>query len=262
MKTMLMAALAVAIGGCAMDATDSKPEQAKAKLTLDQPNLGNDWMPDDPLELALTFDDGPDSRGVCDRVLDTLADQGIAATFFVNTVNYADVATDPAAQATLLRMNAEGHTIGNHTVHHYDLATTSVDTEAELAGVEGLVQQLLPDAPPLTLVRAPFGSPYFGPQSRLDAVAPIVAKHGVEINWNIDSNDTACSDASCVVRNVLSQVDAGLGGVVLMHCVKPHTADALPEVIAALRDRGVRFVSVEDLLNEKYGQSSRDIVGR
>src|SRR5262245_10714907 len=72
--------------------------------------------------IVLTFDDGPDDV-VTPRVLDILKTNGVKATFFVNTANFTNVATDPTAQALIQRMVNEGHEIGNHTVHHFNLGT-------------------------------------------------------------------------------------------------------------------------------------------
>jgi peptidoglycan/xylan/chitin deacetylase (PgdA/CDA1 family) len=213
-----------------------------------------------PDEIALTFDDGPDTSGNCDRVLDTLKSNGVKATFFVNTINYANIATSSAGQHSLQRMVAEGHEVGSHTVHHYDLASTSIDVEKELAGVEATFRSYAPDALKTRLLRAPYGNPYFGPQWRLDQVAPIFANHGVHIGWNVDSLDWDCADAgagsSCVVNRVISGVDEGNSGIVLLHCVLPETASALPTIISRLKTRGKRFIGVEELVVAKYGKPS------
>ena len=59
----------------------------------------------------LTFDDGPIPE-CTPEVLDILAKYGVKATFFMvaeNAERYPDL---------LIRVRAEGHTIGNHTYHH------------------------------------------------------------------------------------------------------------------------------------------------
>lgn len=59
----------------------------------------------------LTFDDGP-VEGVTDRVLDILAAEGVKATFFM-------VGDNARRNPQLLqRVKAEGHLVGNHTMHH------------------------------------------------------------------------------------------------------------------------------------------------
>src|SRR5206468_1751898 len=115
----------------------------------------------------------------------------------------------------------------------------------------------------LTLVRAPYGNPYFGPQSRLDQVAPIIAHHGVHIGWNIDSDDWKCASEghgwSCAYDNVMGQVHRGYHGIVLMHCLYGLTVDALPHVIHELRHEGYHFVTVESLVHERFGTFSPQV---
>ena len=65
-----------------------------------------------PGTVALTFDDGPFTYTA--SVLDTLRRNGVAATFFVNGVNWADI-TSADSQASVRRMVAEGHQIGSHS---------------------------------------------------------------------------------------------------------------------------------------------------
>ena len=65
-----------------------------------------------PGTVALTFDDGPVSRTA--SVLDQLRDAGMAATFFVNGVNWGDINSEES-KALVRRMVAEGHQIASHT---------------------------------------------------------------------------------------------------------------------------------------------------
>jgi peptidoglycan/xylan/chitin deacetylase (PgdA/CDA1 family) len=207
--------------------------------------------------VALTFDDGPDDTST-ERVLDVLAQKGVKATFFVNTANWCDLANDAHCQAVLRRIYDEGHTVGNHTAHHLDLADPDTDAEDELASVERVLHDVVPGAPMITLARAPYGSPYIsGPQSALNRVAPIVSRHGVHVGWSIDSGDTqGCTTSTCVKGRVSSALAAGRRGVVLLHSTYSWTVKALPAIIDDVRARGLRFVSVESLVRKKYGRSS------
>jgi peptidoglycan/xylan/chitin deacetylase (PgdA/CDA1 family) len=134
--------------------------------------------------------------------------------------------------------------------------------------VERLTAQILgPSAPPLTLVRTPYGEPYQGhvpgyPTPEFQKVSSVVARHGVHIGWAIDAFDYACPDAACVTRNVMQRVDAGEYGIVLMHGVYAATVEALPNLIDTLRRRGFVFGTVEDAVEARYGASSRELVGR
>ena len=68
-------------------------------------------MPPQPNQIALTFDDGPNPIAT-PRLLDVLASYHVRATFFL--------IGDFARQEPELtrRIAAEGHIVGNHTMHH------------------------------------------------------------------------------------------------------------------------------------------------
>ncbi|MEZ5237252.1 MAG: polysaccharide deacetylase family protein [Acidimicrobiales bacterium] len=63
--------------------------------------------------VTLTFDNGPDAT-VTPRVLDVLADRGLTAGFFVVGTQLQQ----PGAVALAQRAVAEGHWVGNHSMHH------------------------------------------------------------------------------------------------------------------------------------------------
>ena len=202
------AAVVVASSGCASTAEEpggrggDSIRSVASPLSVPSGSPYIDFYQDapDPDAVALTFDDGPDQDGHCDSVLDTLKANGVKATFFVNSNNFENVAYSSPAQHTLARMVNEGHQVGNHTVHHYDLSSSSYDVEKELSGVETALDAYAPGWKVHRLARAPYGNPYFGPQSRLDVVAPIFAKHGVHIGWNVDALDWDCNSAAPVRR--------------------------------------------------------------
>ncbi len=214
----------------------------------------------DKNNVALTFDDGP-NPATTPAILDALKAKGIRATFFLNSRVAGDLRTDPAMQATLQRIVAEGHWIGNHTASHYDLRLASVDVDAQLRMVEEDVKLAAPCAPPLTLVRAPFGEPYLSSSSAdVERIAPIIARHGVHVAWAIETRDFTCKSAACVVERVLKWIDMDRRGTILLHDTQPHTAEALPTILDELEKRGVTFTTVERLIREKYGKSSAELL--
>src|SRR5690242_10643872 len=67
--------------------------------------------PQNHSEIALTFDDGP-AEPFTDQILDVLREHNVTATFFVcgkNAERFPE---------SLRRIQAEKHTIGNHTYSH------------------------------------------------------------------------------------------------------------------------------------------------
>jgi peptidoglycan/xylan/chitin deacetylase (PgdA/CDA1 family) len=106
--------------------------------------------PRHPGEIALTFDDGPNPRWT-PLLLDTLAQRGVKATFFL-------IGKYSVQQPELVRrIHTEGHLIGNHTWSHPDLAITSKSqTREELYRTNSELESLL--GAPIRYFRPPFGS--------------------------------------------------------------------------------------------------------
>lgn len=65
------------------------------------------------MKLSLTFDNGP-TPGITDRVLDTLNDYNIPATFFLVGTQLQK----PGAREIAERAAAAGHRLGNHSLSH------------------------------------------------------------------------------------------------------------------------------------------------
>jgi peptidoglycan/xylan/chitin deacetylase (PgdA/CDA1 family) len=157
----------------------------------------------------LTFDDGPSDW--THGFLDILADENVHATFFINAHlhpqrelddSYMDSAGKPVFYRDVLaRTVAGGHVLGNHTRDHLDLSTLDADAiHEQLEQNELLVSRALiragSTAAPLTLVRPPFGLPWFDADDPLEdaaskraTAAREVARYGVNVLWNLSSTD-------------------------------------------------------------------------
>lgn len=81
----------------------------------------------EPKYVALTFDDGP-RRDTTARLLDGLRQRGASATFFLVGERLA------GNEDLVLRMQREGHQIGNHTYSHIRLDGS--DAAGQLADIE------------------------------------------------------------------------------------------------------------------------------
>ncbi|MDI3285568.1 polysaccharide deacetylase family protein [Polyangium sp. 15x6] len=215
--------------------------------------------------LALTFDDGPDLVNT-PKVLDVLARESVPATFFINAESWTSLRRNEAARDIVRRIVEDGHILANHTARHMRISRLSPERiEEEIAGVEIVVREILgSEAPRLTLFRAPFGDPYtgnrWGPTFR--KVAPIVARHAVHVGWSITPTERACPSGAglCVAASAQRQLDRGYYGVVLLHSTQAETAAGLAALIAEARRRGMRFVSVEDVVRARYQRSSAELV--
>lgn len=149
--------------------------------------------------LVLTYDDGP-SVSLTDKVLEMLERHKARATFFVvgqNAHRHPDI---------VARLLDAGHCVGSHTCKHSNAWTVDPFTATQdcAAGVR-TVSELGGDG---TLFRPPQG------KATIAGVA-YAALAGLRFAWwTIDSQD---SWARRPPADVVEQVDAVAGGVVLMH---------------------------------------------
>jgi peptidoglycan/xylan/chitin deacetylase (PgdA/CDA1 family) len=181
--------------------------------------------------VALTFDDGPGPY--TGRIVRILRRQHAHATFFV-------VGDRLALWPSLVRAEAAVGGVGNHTWSHPILTRLPHWLVwLEILRTQSAVEAEGPRAPQL------FRVPYAIHSKATDEVA---LKLGlVEVFWNVDSGDDV---AGVHVRQIVANVRRGLrpGAIVLMHDIHRRTLAALPLVLRAIHERGLRVVSVTELL--------------
>ena len=204
--------------------------------------------------IALTFDDGPDRR-TTPRILDTLGEHDIKATFFV-------VGRQVEKNPDLLRrIVEEGHTIGNHTYDHADMSALSPQQmRLELRSTQKAVDEALGYHYPMALMRPPYGDPYFGGTDALPTFRRVVREQKLfPVMWTIDPSDYLYGGyPEGVVRGVVRTDRAGRKGerdhVLLLHDTHEQTAEALPEIIDYYEKSGRKFTGVDELLTDKYAR--------
>ncbi len=181
--------------------------------------------------VALTFDDGPGPYTA--QLLRELRAGGAHATFFVvgNRLQYWPWA---------VRAESRVGVVGNHTWSHPHLeAQPRWLVWLELARTQWQVQQSVGWKP--RLFRVPYGQH----DAATDAVVHSLGL--LTVFWSVDSrDDVAHVTARQVARNVLAGVRPG--AIVIMHDIHPWTVAAVPRILHALRLRGLRAVSVPELL--------------
>ena len=200
-----------------------------------------------PGKVALTFDDGPSDEWT-PKILDILKAKGVKATFFIIGENGE---TNPSL---VKRIYAEGHEIGNHTFTHPNLGLTSDEvTRVEINATQRLVEALTGRS--MRLFRAPF----FGDAEPTtpNEILPIsqAQKLGyVSVGLRVDPDDWQHPPAKLIVQRVLERMsDADpetRGQIVLLHDAggdRAQTVAALPELIDALRAKGLEIVPVSQL---------------
>jgi len=193
----------------------------------------------------LTFDDGPSANTW--RILDTLDQYGVKATFFV----IYHKGQDDAYRAIVDR----GHTIALHSYsHNYSKIYTSAqayfddlkkldDHVSSLTGVHSRI------------IRFPGGTSNAisakyckGVMSELSVKAPEKGYHFFD--WNVDSGDAEdiTVPADKILNNLKREIGNQRHAIVLMHdaSAKTTTADALPQIIEYLQQRGYELLPLAE----------------
>ena len=182
-------------------------------------------------EVVLTFDDGPLSPFTA-KVLDLLSSQCVKATFF-------DVGRMATTYPWLVRREyEEGHSVGTHTQNHPLRAASDEALERDIEdGIDSLDRILGPGE------LAPFFR--FPGLIHPAAVEDHLAAQGIVV-WSADvvGDDWKRISPREIVRRTIARLEQKGRGIVLLHDIHPRTVSALPQLFAALRERGYRVVHV------------------
>jgi peptidoglycan/xylan/chitin deacetylase (PgdA/CDA1 family) len=184
-------------------------------------------------EVLLTFDDGP--WPTTPAVLKALADECTKAVFFpigLHTTYHPDI---------LRQVAAAGHTIGAHTWSHAHLGGKKMTEQMAKDEIEkgfSAVKEALGTAPaPFfrfpALVTTPATTTYLGSRN--------IAMFSVDV----DSNDFKSKSADEVINNVMTKLDKEHKGIILMHDLQKHTAQALPTLLRKLKAGGYKVVAMK-----------------
>jgi peptidoglycan-N-acetylglucosamine deacetylase len=194
--------------------------------------------------VALTFDaehgDRPRGRpGNASRILDALRAAGARATFFVQgrwALAYPELAR---------RIADEGHLVGNHSHFHSRMTLFSDDgLRADVAEAQEAVSEAT-GADPRPWFRCPFGDGHDDPR-----VLALLEELGYRnVYWRVMVEDWEPHRTGPVLaRDALDGIDGhGDGAILLLHTWPDGTADAVPEIVDGLRNRGATFVRVDEL---------------
>jgi len=146
----------------------------------------------------------------------------------------------------LLRMIAEGHEIGNHTVTHGTLSRMSdAGLRKELQDAHDMIVKETGVAP--KSMRPPGGA-ITNNQKKL-----MLKEFGYPtILWSVDPEDWKRPGASVVTSRLVN--GARPGGILLVHDLHAPTVDAMPSTLDQLLDKGYRFVTITELImmDESY----------
>lgn len=191
--------------------------------------------------IYLTFDDGPQASTTT-KILNTLKEEGIKATFFV---------TNSGADSLISREYTEGHSIGLHTASHtYSKVYASDDAFFnDLKKVSDRVKRIT--GIESKIIRFPGGSSntvsrHYSSKIMTRLTKEVVNRGYKYYDWNVDSDDAgSCRTAKCVYNNVTSSLSKNKCNMVLMHDVKSYTAEALKDVIEYGKSHGYTFKKID-----------------
>lgn len=183
----------------------------------------------DSKKIAITFDDGPHPY-YTEQLLDGLKERGVKATFFVVGKS---VEENPEL---IIRMNEEGHLIGNHTYSHIQLTKgNGEDFKEELIRTNEVIEELTGQE--VQYVRPPYGSWDKKFEKELN-MFPVM--------WTIDPLDWCSDNVACIVQKVTAKAEEN--SIILMHDEYKNTVTAALQVIDVLQKEGYEFVTVDELL--------------
>ena len=189
--------------------------------------------------LYLTFDAGYEN-GCTAKILDTLKEKQVPAAFFL-VGNYIRQSPDLVRQ-----MVAEGHTVGNHTMHHYDMSRLS-DKAAfskELTDLEALYKETVGQELP-KFYRPPQG---IYSEENLKMAQELGYK---TLFWSlayVDWNNDAQPTREAAFAKLLPRTHNG--AVVLLHSTSKTNAEILGELIDKWKEAGYRFGTLEELFSQ------------
>ena len=186
--------------------------------------------------IYLTFDAGYEN-GCTAKILDVLKKHQVKAAFFL-VGNYIEKNED-----LVRRMVQEGHIVGNHTMHHYDMSKLSdkADFAKELTELEALYQSVTGEEMP-KFYRPPQG---IYSQENLQMAKELGYKTVfwslAYVDWNNDAQPTREQAFSKLLPRIHN------GAVVLLHSTSHTNAEILDELLTKWEETGYRFASIEEL---------------
>jgi peptidoglycan/xylan/chitin deacetylase (PgdA/CDA1 family) len=134
-----------------------------------------------------------------------------------------------------------GHDLGNHTMHHLDIA--AMDAAGAYAEIAGCARQL----------RALTGSAgrWFRP-SQTQYATPLIEREARKagyqtcVSYDVDSLDYTDPGSDAIISTVLGSTRPG--SIISLHLGHPGTVTAMPAILRGLASRRLRPVTLTELL--------------
>ncbi|MFA5449363.1 MAG: polysaccharide deacetylase family protein [Clostridia bacterium] len=183
---------------------------------------------------ALTFDAawGADKTS---QIMDILEKEGYRGTFFLVGF-WIDKYPEKVQE-----IHDRGHLVGNHSTNHLHMNKLSKD---DIAKEINLTSQKIKNAIGYSprFFRAPFGE-------YSNRMLEYADESGVQvIQWDVDTLDWKGLSGGEIASRVIAK--AKDGSIILCHNNSDHILEALPLMIAALKNKGITPVRLDELVLE------------
>mgnify|MGYP002401963700 CR=1 FL=1 len=171
--------------------------------------------------VAITYDDGP--TGNTSNWVNSLKQNGLTpVTFFVNGANIGN-------NAAAIRQMMEVGEIQSHSYDHVDMGNYSVQqVNDQLSRNNQAIQNA--GAPKPTIFRPPYGTVTNNVRSAASSLGLYT------ITWDVDSQDWNGASVQNIV-NAVARMQPGQ--VILMHQNQNNSLQAIPQIAANLKSRGL-----------------------
>ena len=206
-------------------------------------------------EVFLTFDDGPSQNS--EEILKILKENDVHATFFILG---SQLANNPQMQQVVKDEIYQGNAIANHSYSHdykklYPNNVLNIsNTMNEINETNKILQNILCSDFDARVLRLPGGymSRYYYKDPNLSLFNKTLDDaHITSIDWDAETGDATTGgqvSTQTLVNNAMNHINNLNQPVILMHdsSTKKDTVEALPYLIKALKDKGYKFMVIEN----------------
>ena len=227
LRTIIIVLAALAGAGIILTAIMSsfKVSAASRKLPIYSVDRGDN-------KIALTFDCAWGNSNT-DLLLQLLKEADAKATFFV-TGEFCDKYPEDVR-----KMYNAGHEIANHSDAHPHVEGMNINNLIEDTRECSRKIKMITGEEPV-LYRSPYGE-------YDDTVVSTVEGMGLKlIQWSVDSIDWQEPDPDTIIERITGGTVSG--SILLFHNDLENTAQALPQLLTALRQKGFTFSRVSDMI--------------
>ena len=191
-------------------------------------------------KIYLTFDAGYEN-GVTEKLLDVLKEEEVPAAFFV-VGNFIE--ENPQI---IRRMEAEGHVVGNHTMHHPDMSAIAAedDFKKELTELENAYRKAT-GKEMKKFYRPPQGKYSQTNLAQANKLGYTTVFWSLAyVDWLQDQQPSREEALNLLNKRIHPQA------IVLLHSTSKTNGEILKELIQGWKAQGYTFCSIEDLGTRK-----------